>query len=241
MTANDTPGARFARAGLWLLPVYGALLAVGTITNQPDYDTDFQGYAEYITTDRFLVSHIGASIAGAALGLLGIVATLAFLARGRAATLAILGAASFIVGNVLFTALFGVAAFAQPAIGEAFLDGNTRVREVNDDVYGAPLFATAGIGLLFFLAGGILLGVAITRLGRPMKWVGIGFAASLVVFVLGFLFLEIAQPIGGAIFAAVGIALALRLPERPSGHRRVKPPPSSVARSTAEGRDQDRE
>src|SRR5919106_1653783 len=31
MAASETPGARFARIGLWLIPVYGALLAVGTI------------------------------------------------------------------------------------------------------------------------------------------------------------------------------------------------------------------
>ena len=212
MAASETPGARFARIGLWLIPVYGALLAVGTITHQPDYDTDFQGYAEYITTDRFLVSHLGASIAGAAIGLLGTVAALAFLARGRAATVAILGAACFIVGNVLFTALFGVAAFAQPAIGEAFLEGTPGVRELNDDVYGTPLFATAGTGFLFFVAAAILLGIAIARHSPALKWIGAGFAATLVLFVVGFFMLEIAQPIGGALFALVGVALAKRLP-----------------------------
>jgi hypothetical protein len=213
MGPNDTPGARFARAGLWLIPVYGALLAVGTITHQPDYDTDFQGYAEYITTDRFLASHLGASIAGAALGILGVVAALAYLAHQRAANPAILGAACFIVGNVLLTAVFGAAAFAQPAIGDAFLDGMSGVRELNEDVYGPPLFATAGIGLLFFVAGAILLGVAIARVAPPMKWVGISFAASVVVFVLGFLILDVAQPIGGALLALVGVVLALRLPD----------------------------
>lgn len=182
----------------------------------------FQGYAEYITTDRFLVSHLGASIGGAALGLLGTVAALAFLARGRAATAAVLGASAFIVGNVLFSALFGVAAFAQPAIGEAFLDGRSGVRELNDDVYGAPLFATAALGFVFFLAGAILLGIAIARVGRPLKWIGIAFAATLVLFVLGFLMLDIAQPIGGALFALVGVALALRLPKETSRQRTVK-------------------
>jgi hypothetical protein len=212
MSAEHPPEARFARIGLWLIPVYGASLALGTITQQPDYDTDFQGYAEYITTDRFLVSHLGASIVGAALGLLGIVAALAFLVRGRAVTPTVIGASCFIVGNVLLTAVFGVAAFAQPAIGSAFLDGMSGVRELNEDVYGPALFATAGVGLLFFVAGAILLGVAIARVGGPMKWIGIGFAASVVVFVLGFLTLDIAQPIGGALLALVGVALALRLP-----------------------------
>jgi hypothetical protein len=203
---------RFARLGLWLIPIYGALLALSTLTHQPDYDTDFPSYAEYITTDRFLVSHLGASIAGAALGLLGIVAALAFLVRGPAVTAAILGAACMIVGNVLFATLFGVAAFAQPAIGEAFLGGASGVRELNDDVYGTALFTTAAIGFIFFLAGGILLAVAIARVGRPLRWVGIGFGASLVLFVLGFLMLDVAQPVAGALLALVGVVLALRLP-----------------------------
>jgi hypothetical protein len=211
-TVDAATAIRFARAGLWLIPIYGVLLALSTLTHQPDYETDFQGYAEYITTDRFLASHLGASIAGAALGLLGVVAALAFLVRGPAVTAAILGTAFTIIGNVLVTALFGVAAFAQPAIGRAFLEGASGVPELNDDVYGTPLFATAAIGLVFFVAGGILLGVAIARIGRPLRWVGIGFGASLVLFVLGFLALDIAQPIGGALLALVGLVLALRLP-----------------------------
>ena len=64
-SARATTATRFARIGLWLIPLYGALLAASTLTHQPDYETDFQSYAEYITTDRFLVSHLGASIAGA--------------------------------------------------------------------------------------------------------------------------------------------------------------------------------
>ena len=44
------------------------------------------------------------------------------------------------------------------------------VRELNDDVYGTPLFATAAIGFIFFLVGGILFSVAIARVGRPLRW-----------------------------------------------------------------------
>lgn len=203
---------RYARTGLWLLPVYGALLALGTLTAQPDYETDFQDYAEYVTTDVFLVSHLGASIAGAALGLLGIVAALAYLVRGPAVTSAVLGASAFVIGNVLFTALFGVAAFAQPAIGDAFLGGMSGVRELNDDVYGPALVATAGVGFLFFLAGAILLGIAIAKVSHDLKWIGVAFAATLVLFVLGFVFLRIAQPVGGALFCVVAVLLARRLP-----------------------------
>jgi Beta-lactamase len=68
--------------------------------------------------------------------------------------------------------------------------------------------------IAFFLAGAILLGIAIVRIGRPTRWIGVGFAGSLVLFVLGFLLLDIAQPIAGAVFAVVGVVLALRLPNQ---------------------------
>jgi hypothetical protein len=55
------PAHRAARIGLWLLPVYGILLGLSTLTHQPPIE-DFDAYARYVTTDVFLVSHLGASI-----------------------------------------------------------------------------------------------------------------------------------------------------------------------------------
>jgi hypothetical protein len=43
---------------------------------------------------------------------------------------------------------------------------------------------------------------------------------SLVLFVLGFLMLDIAQPIAGALFAVVGVVLAPRLPNHATPARR---------------------
>jgi hypothetical protein len=209
---RGTAVTRFARAGLWLLPVYSVLLALSTLTQQPDYETDFRGYAEYITTDRFLVSHLGASIAGSALGLLGVVAALLFLVRGPAVTAAIAGTALTIVGNVGNIALFGVAAFAQPAIGRAYLNGAERIPDLNDDVYGTPLFATAGVAILCFVAGAILIGVAIARTGGPLRWPGIGYAVSLALFPILFFTFAAAAPVAAALFTAVAVVVAVRLP-----------------------------
>ena len=74
---NDRLGT-WARRAVWALPVYGVLLAVGTITQQPDYRTDFAAYADYITTSTFLATHLIASIAGAAVGLIGVTALCAW-------------------------------------------------------------------------------------------------------------------------------------------------------------------
>jgi mannose/fructose/N-acetylgalactosamine-specific phosphotransferase system component IIC len=68
--AVKQPG-RAARIGLWLLPAYGFLLGLSTLTHQPPV-ADFDAYARYVTTDVFLVSHLGASILGAALAVLGV-------------------------------------------------------------------------------------------------------------------------------------------------------------------------
>jgi hypothetical protein len=212
--ARPVTATRLARVGLWLLPVYGVLLALSTLSQQPDYRTDFRGYAEYVTTDRFLVSHLGASIAGAALGLLGALALLAFLARGPAVTAAIVGTALMIVGQVGNIALFGAAAFAQPAIGRAYLDGAEGVPVLNDDVYGAPLFATAGVAIPCFVAGAALLGVAIARGGGPLRWPGIAFAASLALFPILFFTFAAAAPAAAALFAAVTVIVAIRLPRQ---------------------------
>src|SRR5918995_1260196 len=85
--AVKQPG-RAARIGLWLLPAYGFLLGLSTLTHQPPV-ADFDASARYVTTDVFLVSHLGASILGAALAVLGVVAVTAYLVSGRAAGLAV--------------------------------------------------------------------------------------------------------------------------------------------------------
>ena len=43
------PG-RAAQIGLWLLPAYGFLLGLSTLTHQPPV-ADFDAYARYVTTD----------------------------------------------------------------------------------------------------------------------------------------------------------------------------------------------
>jgi hypothetical protein len=197
---------------VWLLPVYALLLALSTLTHQPDSMTDFAAYASYVTTGRFLLSHLVASILGAGLGAVGAVALGVVLARGRSATPAMLGVAATLLGNVLFTSIFAAAAFAQPAIGRAWLDGDHAVAEsVNSDVYGAPLFATFAVGAPLFIAGAVLLGVAVARYDHDLRWWGIGYAVFLPLFVVtGFLF-DLIQPLMAVFLFVVTVVLARHL------------------------------
>src|SRR5436190_3766961 len=107
---------RTARWGLWALPVWTVLLFFGTLTHQPDPRTEFAGFARYVTTTEFLLSHLVASILGAAIGVLGLMALFIFLALRVRSRLAAAGLVMAVVGNVLITAIFGMAAFAQSAV-----------------------------------------------------------------------------------------------------------------------------
>lgn len=213
-TRGDLTGAptRLARAGLWLLPVYGVLLTLSTLTHQPDPATEFTAYSRYVTTDVFLASHLVGSIVGAGLGLVGVVAALLFLQRGPAAAGALVGGALTIVANTLVTAVFAAAAFAQPAIGRAYLAGDDGMRELNDDVYGLPLLVTAGAGLLLFVAGAVTLGRAVARTAPGLRWPGYAYAVGLTVFVAAGFTVQILQPVAGAMTAVAAVVIALRLP-----------------------------
>ena len=118
-----TAPSRWVRVGLWLLPLYGALTLWASRTSQPDSQADFPAYAAYISRPAFLWEHLVGSIGGTALALLGLTALFAVLAATHARRWALAGFVSSMVGNALLLTLFGVAAFASPAIGRAYLDG----------------------------------------------------------------------------------------------------------------------
>src|SRR5580765_3093009 len=138
---------RTSRWGLWALPLWTVLLFLGTITHQPDPRTEFASFAEYVSTTEFLISHLVSSIVGAAFGVLGLVALFTFLALRVRSRLAVVGLCMAVVGNVMVTAIFGMAAFAQPAVGRLYQAGHTEdAIATYNDMYGTPLSITAAIG-----------------------------------------------------------------------------------------------
>jgi hypothetical protein len=179
-----------ARRGLWLLVAWAFLLLLATLTHQPPYKTHFADWSRYVTTGQFLANHLIGSIAGAGLGALGFMALSIVLASHGALRLGTWALLTAVLGDVAIVAVFGIAAFAQPAIGRAYLAGDHHVAALYDDVNGVPLFATAGVGVLLFSTGLVLYGVGVLRtrlVGRAAGWLLI---------------------IGGPLFAIVGVVLA---------------------------------
>ncbi|MEU4424218.1 hypothetical protein AB0F81_26635 [Actinoplanes sp. NPDC024001] len=204
--------SRAARAGLWALPAYALLLGLSTWTHQPSVD-DFDAYARYITTDVFLISHLGASILGAALAVLGVTAVTTLISHGRAARTAVTGLVLTTVTNVFLAATFGSATFVQPGIGRAHLDGTPGMPALNaDTAYGPTFFAVALTATFFLIVSAVVLGTAIARTDRRLRWHGVAYAVLLPAFAVTGFALQAAQPWTGFTLAAATAALAVRLP-----------------------------
>jgi hypothetical protein len=216
----------FARKGLWLLPIWAILLFLSTLTHQPSPQTAFADFSAYITTRQFLISHLVGSIAGAALGSIGAVALMLNLQETRAAGRAITGMAALIAGNTFTTAVFGAAAFAQPAMGRMFLAGQSNAQEFYNQVYGAPLFLTVIIGLLLLIVSGVFLGSAIAVSGRLPRWAGWVFAVALAGFVFSSIFFDLGTSIFSALLILSSVVVAWNAP-------RVSPPQYATAGAPA--------
>ena len=206
--------ARYANRGLWALPIFAATLFAGTITHQPAPQTALADWSNYVTTSEFLLSHLLLSIGGAVFGAIAAVSLgLVLIGRGSV-KLGLWGALTGVAANVLGSSIFGIAAFAQPAIGRFYLAGN---HDLAQDMYydaaqGTPLLIIAMLFLILFMTSVIVFGVAFARLASMPRWAGIGYAVSGPLFALvGFALDNWIQSVGAALMVASTLWMVLAL------------------------------
>jgi hypothetical protein len=211
---------RTASRGLWLLPAYGLLLAGSTIRQQPPVQTDFEGYARFVTTREFLISHLVASIGGAALAVLAVCSIFALLAGGRFRRAALVGTIVTVISQVYFASAFGSAAFVQPGIGRAYLRGETAVAEAlnADTAYGPALFATAAFAVLLWLIGTVFTVVALFRTSPRLRVPSILYGLSVPLFIWSGQvdLIPLQQALAGLLLTAAATIIAIRLPREVS-------------------------
>jgi hypothetical protein len=213
------------RLGVLAVPVYGLLVLLSTLSHQPDPGSDFRAYAEYVTTTGFLVSHLAGSILGTTIGLLGVLALVAVLAATGVRRLALRGLVLSVGGMALIMTLFGAAAFAQPAIGRAYLAGQQAAVAVNSDLYGAPAVAVGATGGLLYSAGAVLVGVALWRAGTLPRWAGVLYAVAVPLIAVVGLAVGVAQPVGAVLLIVGGAWIASAVwaqPARPHADREAR-------------------
>ena len=171
---------RWIGIGLLGLVLYGALTFFSALNPQPDYNTRYEAWARYVTTNHYVLEHLFLSIFGIIFAILGVVALGAYLATSRAGRMGLVAMVITVVGSGLFLSVLGVSAFAVPEQGQAYLAGmNT---DELPDTLADTVQALTGLGYIVLgLVGNILLGVAVWRSGTLPRWAGALWAGAHVL------------------------------------------------------------
>jgi hypothetical protein len=141
-------------------------------------------------------------------GSIGAVGLMLYLQDSKVAGRAITGAVAAIAGNTLLASIFGAAAFAQTATGRMFIAGQQNALDFYNQVYSGPLFGTALISLLLFMAGGVFLGNAIAACGFFPRWTGWIYAVGVVGFALSNFLLPVGQSISAILLLVATVIVA---------------------------------
>lgn len=213
------PVTRFARIGIWGLPVFAATLFAGTITHQPPPQTDLADWSRYVTTNEFLFSHIVFSIGGSVFGAIGAVSLGIVLMERGSVKLGLAGLLTGVAANAIGSSIFGIAAFAQPAIGRLYLAGNHDLAKnlYYDAAQGTPMVIVALVFIVLLVASFILFGVAFARLALMPRWAGIGYAVSGPLFaVIGFALDNWIQSVAAVLMTGTAAWMVIALRRTPA-------------------------
>ena len=171
---------RWISIGLLGLSLYGALTFFSSLNPQPDYTTQPEAWARYVTTNHYVLEHLFLSVLGQIFAIFGVFALGAYLATSRSGRMGLVAMVITVLGSALLLVVLGVSTFAAPEQGQAYLAGmdtNELPASFADTVQ-----ALTGLGyILLGFVGNILLGVAIWRSGTLPRWAGALWAAAHVL------------------------------------------------------------
>ena len=201
------------RAGLLTLPVSGLLTAWSTLEAQPDQTDDPEAWARFVSSDSYLVSHLIGSTGGTILAIFGVFSLGTYLATSRAGRLALAAMVVTVAGQAILLVPAVMSTFATPAIGRAYLAGETGVMRIEIPAAMTVCFL---LGLLLAFVGNLLLGVAIWRSKTLPRWAGaLWIVATVVFYLLGVVLGQATtgaslptQPLGALMFAIAGAWIA---------------------------------
>jgi hypothetical protein len=182
-TPNTT---RWIGIGLLGLALYGVLTFWTTIDPQPDPTTDYEAWAQYVSTNYYVLKHVLGSGLGLILAIFGTFALGAYLARSCAGRLGLVAMVITVLGNALFLMVMGVSAFSAPETGQAYLAGIEELAQLPTTFSDIVFIATFGLAILLLFVGNVLLGVAVWRSETLPRWAGgLWVAATVLLYPLG--------------------------------------------------------
>ena len=210
---------RPARLGVLALPSAGVLYGVGiALRGSPIADARSPGFsaADFAATASTASYQAGwiVLIAGTVLLVFGYLALHRQLAGDRSALPSMILTVS---GITLSVGVFGVFAFAYPAIADRHAAGGTGTTDLLKAVAGGVLGPYSSVGGLLYLAGTTWFAVAIWRSGGPYRWAGVLLPVYYLlllapVFGLDAALAYLLEFTGAGLLATAGVLLAARTP-----------------------------
>lgn len=93
-------------------------------------------------------------------------------------------------------------------MGRLFLAGQQNAVDFYNQTYADPLFGTALVGLLLFIADGVFTGIAISSSGVFPRWVGWVYAITMAGFALSNFLIPVLQSVFSPLLIIATIAVA---------------------------------
>ena len=205
--SSSTNTTNWIRIGLLALPISGLLTAWATLTPQPNPSTEFEAWSRFVSTTKYMISHLLGTMLGSILMILGVIALGAYLAKGgRSGRLGLVAMVITVAANTLALPITGWSAFAAPAIGRAYIAGIEGAMRID---VGTDFIVIFMLTIVLAFVGNVLLGIAIWRSRTLPRWAGAIWIAWAVMFYLadilyGFLFTGSSpptQPVGSLLMA----------------------------------------
>ena len=227
------------RIGLLTLPLAGLLITWGAIASSTFFDfADAQvdpGEAAqaYESLGYFLSQFVG-YIVGLTLLTLGLFSLTVYLSdiRGERWTLGAM--ALSILGIGLLLSIYGLRAYAVPALGGAYLYGQQGAIEMANIIFGNPTADVFYAAFLLYSAGFILFGFAVWGSGTLPRWAGVLLAvhAPLLTAPLPDLF----SVVGALLLLAGGAWVAFAVLRKPPAQTDARPGGRTDTRASAEAK-----
>lgn len=221
--AVDTAG--LIRVGILALPVGSALKLVGNLGtfDSIGYGIPQAREAAVVASPGFLLGELFGSVAPVVLGVFGVLALFAYLAPAGSRRSVTAGLVCTVLGSAVTLLGLGVVNYAIPALGHAYLAGDTTAMSIADSFFTWPRGAMFYPAALYPI-GAVLFAVAIWRSSALPRSVGVLFAVSAVLIAIP-VPLHSLRLAGGVIGLGAGAATAHLVRQRlhPGPDRRPGP------------------
>jgi hypothetical protein len=225
------------RLGLLALPLAGLLAVWAAIASTTFFDfsdrvVDPEEAAQAYNSLGYFFSQFAGYVIGLTLLTLGIFALTVYLAEVRGERWVLGAMVLSVLGSGLLLSIYGLRTYAVPALGGAYLDGQTNAIEMANTIFGYPTATIFYLAFLLYSAGFILFGFAVWGSVTLPKWAGVLLAIHAPLFsgplpdlfsVLGALLLLA----GGG---WVALAVLRRPPARVMAPRETEPQAGTVTR-----------